>query len=565
MAERAIAYNQLTPIQEDFGNNLTQAENQGFRYRREQRLIDELDRKRRKDFEDKYAINPDDYFLESTEFRTVNDVGREAIHQIRDRMFEIKGRLNKNPNNLELQKQWDKLSYSIKALKDGHAKFKDIGTNYLELVEDDAISGLDEDVWRGRLEAYDEGRLKVMLDKDNNLNYQFFDKDGKFVEDVNYKDLIQGSLRRRIDINQEAKDFLVGIGATKLDQNTGGFVKTINEWGSRQDAQATQLTNAYLENPDILDDVLYQAGLGADDIEVLPDDQKKRIASDYLKGVIRGAYDEATSLKPFNRPVGRRSSFTETQKMNAASNLFDLSMRASSGERGALDQMVGSRIKVQDEESDRTVEKTIGDYAITEEGTVFLDGNGNQIATIPNDSDIRRRAFQFAMMIENGQSADNVQSTFELGEGLNQGRFTIGETAPTKISREVSALDLSNIEQIPSDETSAVAFLRGQFGESGYRFKEALIGRNAVKITAPNGEQERFFTSDVEAIKEFIDRTSERKTIFVNEGDSPQVRAQKLIQKYSSGGSLLDELDKGFNNTTNQNARQVFDSIVDAN
>ena len=532
MAENAIAYNRLTPIREDFGDSLTQAENQGFKYREEQRLIEEQERQRNKDFQDKYSIDPNEYFLENTEFRTVNEVGREAIHQIRDKIFDLKKKLRTNPNNLGLQKQWDKLQYSIKALKDGHQKFKTVGDEYLKSIENDEISGLDENKWKDRLEAYDEGRIRVKIDDDANLNYEFFDRDGKFVENVNYKDLIQGSLRKRIDVDKEAKDLLSVIGATKRDVNTGGFVKSINEWGARQEAQSRKIVDAYLSDPDVVDDILFQIGL-RDEGNAIPRERKKEIAAEYIQEVMRGAFNEASTLRPFNRPVGRTrsTSFGDLQKRQTASNLFDISMRAAAGEKGALDQIVGSRIKVQD--GDKTMEKTISDYANTEEGTVFLDANRNVIATVPNDSDSRRRALRFAMIVENGQSADNVQSTFEIGESLNDGRFLTGDIAPNKVEVQVPDVDVSKISKLPREEENAVKYLRGEFEEAGFKFKQALIGLNAVKITAPNGQSKRFYTSEVDEIKQFMEENANTKIDFQDPAEKTDEEiANELINKY---------------------------------
>ena len=57
------AYQQLTPIKEDFSDNLKQAEDQAFKYRQEQRDIDAANEKKQKEFEDQWGLTAEDSYI----------------------------------------------------------------------------------------------------------------------------------------------------------------------------------------------------------------------------------------------------------------------------------------------------------------------------------------------------------------------------------------------------------------------------------------------------------------------------------------------------------------------
>lgn len=499
--------------------------------RREQRKKEADD-----EFKNKYNIDPDKYTIDPSEFRNADVVGREAMSQVRDQLYETRNKLKEDPNNVELQKQWDKLNASAKYLQQGHQKYIDLGKEMLKKEEANGISGLDSK-WRERLEAYDAGRIKVRIEN-GEIMYDFFDEDGKFKEAIQYRDLVQGTIRDKVDLNKETTEFLSLIGAVKYDEDTGGFVKSIDTWGEEQDAQSERIVDAVLESKDYRDDVLFQAGL-IDDSDHFDDNTKDKLARMYLKDYVKGAYEQTTSLKPYNRPQPRsyNKSFGERKWEKKGSDLYNVSMRISSGDKEALGQVLGTRLKVQD--GDKTVEKIISDYAITDDQIVFLDNQGNELSVIDRDADKRKTGLQVAMLIQNGQSADEVQSLFEYGEKESGGQYNIGELSDTYDKSEGSVLDLKPIEDLPVDEDDAVLILEDNYSDAGFYFGSSIPFSDQVSITAPNGISRRFKTTDKNGIKEFIAKYSEKQNKYnIKEKNTEEPKKEATKKKATTSVNM---------------------------
>ena len=136
-------------------------------YQRAQALEDARQQReydRQLEFEDRYGLDESLFQLEDTEFRTLNDATTEALAQARDRYYDVYKALQKDPTNVDLKKRLGKVRNFVTTMGQSHQKMMEMGQNYLQKVQEGKISGVDEDNWREQLEAYDEGRVRVMMD-----------------------------------------------------------------------------------------------------------------------------------------------------------------------------------------------------------------------------------------------------------------------------------------------------------------------------------------------------------------------------------------------------------------
>ena len=468
-----------------------------------------------KAFEEEYKIDDNKFKIEESEFRTPQDVGMEAMELYRDAIYDTKEQLRQDPNNVELKKKMGRLNNGVDVLKSSYESVLKVEDAIEKKIADGTLSKVDENRWSTFLDSYRNGRVKPVMNDEGAIAYVVYDEEGNRAETIPFKKLISDTvLYDKVDINKNLSEMATHLGKEVYDKASGGFVNTFDEWGVKQETQASSLVDTFLNNDAVTAD-LYQQLIDkdSDQRDNFSQEQKDEL-KEVLMGRLKRAYDTKKEKKPYNRPQPSGGSLTDSLKMQNANNLYDISMRAANGDKQALDQMVGSRIKVQ--VGDKTVEKVIADYAVTNKGIAFIDNQGNEISVVEKDSNKRRQALKIAMLIQNGQSADDVQTMFEFGEARTGGQFTVGEQASIKTPKEVSALEITNddVKNIPTNEGEAVDYLRQKFSESGFRFREAIAGFNAVKITAPNGVSKNFYTDETSEIKQFMEDNFGKKTIF---------------------------------------------------
>lgn len=514
MAEQGTysAYQRLTPISEDFSENLKHAENQAFRYREEKRRVEKDNQKKRQEFDKKYGINEEDYYLGDTEFRSVNDASLEAMNLYRDKHYDIYKKLQKDPNNINLQKEYGKIKNSVRLLKEVHGKMKMIGEDYLKKINDGRISGVHEDKWQSVLEAYDEGRIKV-VDSKGNPAFLFYDKNGEFKESFEYKDLLQNSLYSKVDIPKEVESIVKLLGRKVEDKSGGGFVTTYDEWGEKQESTTDEYLNAFSENDELVADILNQMTNGESKQESGFSQKQRDLAKKYMRDLIWGSYDTKVSKRPFNRPQGRSLSFGDRQKQSANKTLYDISSRAYAKDREALSEIIGQNRRI----DGKTI--TVGDVVLTKKGINILDRSGEIIDQIPNDLPQEEGALRVAMWMRAGDNADDVKNRWLDGKQRSGGEFDIKSEAEVKEKVDVPIIDSSNIDKISSlSESEAVKYLKTQYSkeETGFNFKQAkpFSFGNHIKVEAPNGISKSFNVKNTEAIKQFMEENSEKKTEF---------------------------------------------------
>lgn len=313
-----IGRNPTQAVSTDFGDIMNEGLSRLERNQQTQRLEEEKRLKREQEFEDRYGIDESLYVLPDTEFRTVNDATTEAVSLYRDRYYDIYKELKKDPNNIELKKKLGNVTNSVKRMKASHEKMKEIGENYLTMLENDELSGVDEDKWREILEATDEGRLKINLDQEDNMQLLFYNKGGALQEVVPYSELIKGSLTKRVDLNKELDALVKRVGTDKIDTVTGGYIQSLNQFGPDQKAFIEGQFDSFLgtdekslETNPVLADLLNQATGGSSKKRENFTEEERQFVKRYLVEQTKARFNEEISLEPLPQRAERAQTAAE--------------------------------------------------------------------------------------------------------------------------------------------------------------------------------------------------------------------------------------------------------------
>lgn len=298
--------------------------------------------------------------LEGSEFRTVDDATTSTIHKLRDRYYDVYKNLEQNPNDLEGKKRLGKITSTIKNIRSSYEKMRLIGEDFKTKIENDEISGIQEDEWQEILESTDEGRFEMQLDKDDNLQFIFYDRpvDGQpapIGKIMSYKDLIQGQLMKKVNVQDEVDNIVESFGAVTTTDAKGGFLVTTTELSPEQEAIASETIFGQFEDEDIIADVLNQMN-GSTKVKGFGRDEKK-MAHDYLMGKIKARF-------------GRKETKTQLRQKSTSS---------SGSSKGTLSPQ--DNIKLAVNPSD-------GSALINEKGTGFTLKEGIQLAASDKNAKI---------------------------------------------------------------------------------------------------------------------------------------------------------------------------------
>ena len=290
-------------VTEDFGGMYLDAVQTQKQDEERKRLEEERKQARKDKFSEKYGINEDDYVLPDTEFRTINDVGLEAITQYRDLRYDVEKEFENDPTNMELKKKLGNIDNAAKRLKQATLSIQKVGEKYLKMMDEDKISGLHENKWRDILVGHDTGNMKVKIDQESaNQKYVFYNEKGELAEVQTLKELMDGHIIERVDVDENIDSFMKGIGKYVVDKNTGGYIVTEDIFGQKQLDAALGQINPLLENDDTMADLYYQyTGEKSDQEENFSPQQKEQV-KDWLLGKIKGRYSEKTSMQQKREP-----------------------------------------------------------------------------------------------------------------------------------------------------------------------------------------------------------------------------------------------------------------------
>lgn len=350
-------------IQTDFGR----IAQQGAQQIQQSQLLEEQRQERQynkmQDLEDRYGIPPEDFTLEDTEFRTLNDVQAEAMSSARDSYFDVYKQLEKDPTNVDLKKKLSRIKGSVASIRAANEKFMTLGEEYLTKLENDEISGVDEDDLFKNLQAIEKGRYKQRFDENGRLQILTYDKDGKLEDTLSYKELINRDVISRVKVDEELDGLMERLGEDNLTTAKGGRLVTTNQFGARQQQAAMDYINSTLgegeetlEENHALADLLYQASGKKTKKRGNFTEEERTQVKEWMMNKIAGRYDNKVTMAA--DPV-----WAQQQANYRASN------RTSSKEVSADDVKIGSNGE---------------DPMITADGRVFFSIGKGGVAIDPN-------------------------------------------------------------------------------------------------------------------------------------------------------------------------------------
>ncbi len=379
MAGTNIGANPTQAANVDFGGIMNQGLQRLDAKKEQERLAAEREEKKRLDFEDRYGIDEELFTLEDTEFRTVNDTATEAVSLYRDRYYDVYQQLQEDPTNLQLKKRLGKIKGSVTKLGQSTTKIKEIGEEYLEMMKNDELSDVDEARWREILESTDEGRVKVQMDADDNMQYLFYDKSGKLQDVMPFKDLVKGTLTKRVDLDKELGDLVKTIGRSVEDTVGGGFITTTDKFGAPQEKFVNDFIDSYLgtdkksleANP-VLADLLNQATGGSSKKREGFTEDERQYVKKYLKDRTQSMYGETTKKKQMaQRSAGRAPTAAELKLPRTSDIQVSVSNGAPTTDKnGRLVFTLGKPIAPDAAKSDRM----IGYIKLGKDGSIQVAG-----------------------------------------------------------------------------------------------------------------------------------------------------------------------------------------------
>lgn len=376
----------------NFGDIMNQGLNRLERNQERQRLEEERKRQRDIEFEERYGIDEDLFVMEDTEFRTVNDATTEAVSLYRDRYYDIYKQLKSDPNNVDLKKRLGAVQNSVKRMKASHEKIKAVGEEYLEKLANDQISGVDEDRWRERLEATDEGRVKVRLDENDNMQYLFYNKDGRLEDVMAYKELIGDSLYDRVDLDTELDGLVKRVGTDQIDVVQGGFIKSMNQFGADQQRFVNQWIDSYLgtdqksldTNP-ILADILNQATGGSSKKRTGFTEEERQFAKQYLLQQTKDRFNEEIKLRQMSTASSRPSAAELKQPRPSDINIGFQGSQPQVDDQGRFVFTIAKNIAIDPTKSDRKIDEIRAD----KKGNIWVSGEDRvKVKDVPENATV---------------------------------------------------------------------------------------------------------------------------------------------------------------------------------
>jgi hypothetical protein len=364
----AILAQATQPIQEDFGGIVQQGIGMVQQAQENARLKEEARHKKLLEFEDRYGIPEEKFQLEDTQFRTVNDVTTEALAQARDRYYDVYKALQQDPTNIDLKKRLGKIKNTVTQLGSTHQKFMALGEDYLAKIENDEISGVDEEDWREKLEAADEGRLAVTYDENDNMQILFYDKEGAIGDVMPYKSLLGSSLTKRVDVDDQVDAVVKTLGQDIETKSEGGYLVKRNIFGDRQKNTVSDWIDgqlgtdeASLQTNDVMADLLYQASNGTIKKKENFTEEERQNVKQWLINKVEGKVTQSVERQADPLALAReRAATTPTKDTRRGADLIQV---ATSGNApivesdGGLTFTLGKPSAIDATKSDRAVNR----------------------------------------------------------------------------------------------------------------------------------------------------------------------------------------------------------------
>jgi hypothetical protein len=370
-----IGANPTTAANVDFGAIMNQNLDRLALNQERDRLAAEREAKRNQEFEDKYGINEDQYVLEDTQFRDINDAATEAVSLLRDRRWKVYQELKQNPSD-ENKKRLGKIDNSVKKLSASNQKMAELSETFVTMLENDEISGVDEDRIRNMIESVERGDIKVHLDNDDNMSYLFYDKNKKLQDVTSFGDLMKESPTKRIDLDTELDAIVKAVGTDDIDTVNGRYIKSSNVFGEDQARFVNGEIDAFLGtderslevNP-TLADLLNQATGGSSKKTKNFTEDERQFVKNYLLQQTKDRYSESIKLKERQQP--RAQSAADAKKPKAADiNIAFQGSQPTRDSEGNFVFTISKPVAVDPTKSDRKIDTIKSDS----QGNIIVEG-----------------------------------------------------------------------------------------------------------------------------------------------------------------------------------------------
>ena len=357
----------------NFGNIMNQELSRLAQNQERSRLNEERARKRNLEFQDRYGINEDQYILEDTAFRDLNDVATEAVSMLRDKRWELFSALKKDPNNDILKKRMGKVDSSVKRLKASNDKIKQLGDQFISMLENDEVSGVDEERIEKMLKSVERGSIKVHMDENDNMSYLFYDENNNLQDVSSFGELMKESPTKRINLDDELGALVKEMGTDQVDKVTAGFITSSNVFGSDQERFTNDFIDSFLgvdenslKDNDVLADLLNQATKGSSKKKINFTEQERQFVKNFLIEQVKARYDETVKLR-------ERSRSSVTNKTEAPSKGINLAFTGDKPVRDSDGNFVftlNKPLAIDPTRSDRKIDTIKSD----QQGNIIISG-----------------------------------------------------------------------------------------------------------------------------------------------------------------------------------------------
>jgi len=292
-------------VSTNFGDIAQRGLDNAARVRQERRIDQERQYKKFKDFQDQYGIDESQFVLDDTFSRTLNDTVTEALSNYRDRLYDVHVQLQQDPTNVDLKKRFGKIQNSVKKIGMVHEKFKEYGTKGLEMLENDQISGVDEDAWTSRVSKYENMNVGVNINDKDDMEILLYDDEGNLDEVIpSYGSMADFNIIPKVDLDTELDDFVESIGRDNIEELRGNMFVTEDTFGEGQSSFVSQYIDSWLgtdsnslKDNDVLADILNQATNGESKKRNNFTEEDREIARDFLFDQIRGRFDTEITMQ----------------------------------------------------------------------------------------------------------------------------------------------------------------------------------------------------------------------------------------------------------------------------
>ena len=442
----------------------------------------------------KYAQNYKDYLLNS------HKLMKNGLVSVNDTKIKKQGAMD----------TFNALNDITKVYNEKIGAFLETGGSLNEFVAGNVAGALDirksqlmiDDMGRGSFVTLDENGNEVIVPVTSintilNDKYDRFDTTGEVVNAVksitNDWTITYGGYRSINDLRQREEEYDVILNS-KVDAILNNDKKILEAASDMLNMNVTYDENLVNENPDKYILAKNQGGKISFDAEKVKKQVKER-----LKSHIDAAIGRTETER--SRPVGtsrpKEKTYAQGKSEDEASALYNLSNRAAIGDSTAFDQIEGRLYSVTDEEGVKRSVK-LRRPVITSDGNILItDVNGNKVLNVPYGTE---SALAVANIVRSGESADIVQSMFEEGERLSQGK------TPSLKGKAEEAVELvSALSDLPIDEDSAKTWLESNLPSDIKVSIPTNPFADSIKLTKGQ-DSKSFDTDDINGIKSWLDK-----------------------------------------------------------